>query len=192
MSSCATLPEGYQSAFSIDLQKDKKLALLVNVIGVLIMLVVAVPVHFIVPVSTLFDMSAGFGPYILRFGVLLVGLVAYVFAHEAVHGVFMKRFSGVKPSYGFTGMYAYAGSTAYFCKKDYIIIALSPIVIWGIVLAALCCVVPREWFWVAYFIQVMNLSGAAGDLYVTWRFRTLPGDILVNDTGVSMTVFMRV
>lgn len=44
-------------------------------------------------------------------------------------------------------------------------------------------------FWVVYFIQITNISGAAGDLYITFRFRKLPNDILINDTGVEMRVY---
>jgi hypothetical protein len=111
--------------------------------------------------------------------------------HELVHGIFMKHYSGVKPKYGFTLLYAYAGSTAYFNKKSYIIIALAPVVIWGIVLGVLCAVLPVSWFWVFYFIQMGNISGAAGDAYVTYKMLTFPKDILVNDTGVAMTVYTK-
>lgn len=116
-------------------------------------------------------------------------MVLYIVLHELVHGIFMKRFSGIKPNYGFTLMYAYAGSTAYFNKKHYIIIALAPIVVWGIVLTIINCFVPASWFWVVYFIQIMNISGAAGDLYVTYKFSKMPKNILVHDSGVAMTVY---
>lgn len=187
----AVLPKEYKEAFTINLQKDQKLAMLVNGLGAALMLVFGVLGHLVVPIGTMFDMEAGLLVYALRFVVLMVGMLAYIVLHEAVHGVCMKHFSGVRPSYGFTGMYAYAGSTAYFSRRYYIIIALAPIVVWGIVLQLLCAVVPAPWFWVVYFIQVTNLSGAAGDLYVTWRFSKLPKDILVNDTGVEMTVYTR-
>jgi hypothetical protein len=88
-------------------------------------------------------------------------------------------------------MYAYAGSEAYFNKKSYIIIALAPVVIWGAVLGVLCAVLPQSWFWVVYLIQIGNISGAAGDFYVTFKFLKLPKDILVNDTGVAMTVYTK-
>lgn len=187
----AVLPKEYKEAFTINLQKDQKLAMLVNGLGAALMLVFGVLGHLVVPIGTMFDMEAGLLVYVLRFVVLMVGMLAYIVLHEAVHGVCMKHFSGVRPSYGFTGLYAYAGSTAYFSRRYYIIIALAPIVVWGIVLQLLCAVVPAPWFWVVYFIQVTNLSGAAGDLYVTWRFSKLPKDILVNDTGVEMTVYTR-
>ena len=88
-------------------------------------------------------------------------------------------------------MYAYAGSNCYFNKKHYIIIALAPIVIWGIVLLVLNLVFKETWFWVIYFIQIFNLSGAAGDLYVTYRFSKLPKDILIKDIGVNMTIYTK-
>ena len=189
MKNCSTLPEGYAPILSLDLQKNKRQMLIVNIIGTLIaiaMLAVALP---FVPFSTLFDMSAGLGMYALRFGVLLAGMVVYILLHELVHGVLMRTLSGVKPRYGFTLMYAYAGSDAYFNKKSYLVIALAPVVIWGAVLAVVNTLVPTAWFWVVYLIQVVNLSGAGGDLYVTFKFCRLPRDILVRDTGVAMTVF---
>ena len=163
--------------------------LLVNIIGTVIAIAALVPALFFVPFSALFDMSAGLGAYALRFAVLLVGMVLYIILHELVHGIFMRAISGVGVRYGFTGMYAYAGSDAYFGKAAYLLIALAPVVIWGVVLAVICPFLPAEWFWVVYLIQVVNLSGAGGDIYVTFKFCRLPRDILVRDTGVAMTVF---
>ena len=68
-------------------------------------------------------------------------------------------------------------------------IALAPIVIWGIFLTVLLILVPQSWFWAVYFIQLVNLSGAAGDLYVVWKFSGMRGDILIRDSGTDMTVY---
>ena len=190
MNTTLTLPEGYREALRIDLQSNRKELLLVNGLSLALFLLLAIPAHMRVPVSTLFDRS-DMGLYLLRFVLLLAGLVAYIFLHELVHGIFMKRYSGIKANYGFTGLYAYAGSSAYFDKRHYIIIALAPVVIWGVVLAVVAALLPSAWFWVAYFIQLANLSGAAGDLYVTWKLSRLPSDLLVNDTGAAMTVYTK-
>ena len=93
----------------------------------------------------------------------------------------MKYFSGAPVRYGFTGLYAYARSEAYFTKKRYFIIALAPVAVWGVVLLALCMLVPAPWFWTVYLIQIGNIAGAAGDFYVVWRFAAMPPDILVRD-----------
>lgn len=185
------LPEHYKEMLRIDLQKDKKLALIVNILAIVIAVVLAVPAHFVVPIFSLFNMESGFGNYLLRFVVLLLAIVLYMVLHELVHGAVMKLCGTKKVKYGFTGMYAFAGSDDYYDKKAYLIIALSPVVLWGILLAVWSCFVSPEWFWVIYLVQITNLSGAAGDLFVTVKFLKLPKDILVKDYGVSMVVYSR-
>ena len=188
MNSYKELPQGYREILHIDLQKDKKLMLIVNVLGLVVMVVMfAIAVCF-VPVTTFFDYG-NTNQMMLKPAVLCIGFVVYLVAHEAVHGIVMRHYCDAKVCFGFTGMYAFAASGAYYCRKHYIVIALAPIVVWGIVLGILNFMVPISWFYVIYFIQVGNISGAAGDLYVTWRLRKMPGDILVQDDGVSMTVF---
>ena len=51
MKAVCTLPEGYAEICAIDLQKNKKLMLLVNLIAVLIGLAMAVPMHFYIPIT---------------------------------------------------------------------------------------------------------------------------------------------
>ncbi len=189
MKALKSLPENYKEIISIDLKKNKKLSLLVNFIAIVIAVVMIIPAHFIVPISVLFDMEQGLGNYALRFGVLAVSAVAYIILHELVHGIAMKICGTKKVKYGYTGLYAFAGSEDYYDKKSYIFIALAPVVFWGVVLAVLNAVVPDEWFWIVYFIQITNISGAAGDFYVTAKFSKLPSDILVKDYGLGMHVF---
>ena len=189
MKTCFTLPAGYARLRQIDLQNDRKLALLVNALGLFLFILGAVIGHLFVPIHTFYSMSGGTVLYFVRLAALFGGIILYIFLHEFVHGIFIKRYSGKKADYGFTGMYAYAGSRAYFNKKNYLVIALAPVVLWGIVLTVLLLIVPEYWFWPVYFIQLSNLSGAAGDLYVVWAFSRMPGSILVQDTGTAMTVY---
>lgn len=62
-------------------------------------------------------------------------------------------------------------------------------VFWGAVLGVLAAVLPTQWYWLVQVIQLLNLSGAAGDMYVTWLLCRMPEDILVQDAGVAMQVF---
>lgn len=189
MRSVEKLPEGYREIYAIDLQKDKKLSLLVNGLALAIAALLAVPMAFVVPIAPLFNMENGISEYMLRFAAILVFMIVYMVLHELVHGIAMKLCGTKKVNYGFTGLYAFAGSQDFYAKKPYIFIALAPVVLWGIVLAVINPFVPIEWFWVVYFIQMMNLSGAAGDLYVTVKFSRLPNDILIQDYGVGMKVY---
>ncbi len=189
MKAYQALPEGYTEKFQMNLQKDKKTAMKINVGGLIVTLAFMVIGHLIVPVSAFFDMKST-GAYFIRLAVLLVGYITYIVVHELTHGAVMKAVGGKKVVFGFTGMYAFAGSHEdWFDKTAYRLIALAPLVIWGIVFGVLCFVVPREWFWIVWFLQAGNIGGAAGDVYVTVRLIREPATILVKDTGVDMTVY---
>ncbi|MBQ5905573.1 MAG: DUF3267 domain-containing protein [Clostridia bacterium] len=192
MKSVNILPEGYKEFYSVDLQKDKKMSLLVNGIAFVIGLLMFIPMNFFVPISTLFSMENGMAEYMIRMLSIAVLTVIYMVLHELVHGISMKLCGTKKVKYGFTGMYAFAGSDDYYGKKPYIFIALAPVVLWGIVLAVINFCVPYEWIWVVYFLQIFNISGAAGDFFVTAKFSGFSEDILVKDHGVGMVVYSKI
>jgi len=189
MKALSELPEGYREICAIDLQTNKKLSLFVNGIALAIAAVMVAAMQPFVSFFTLFDASDGLMPVLLKYLLLLIGMVVYMVLHELVHGAAMKLSGTQKVRYGFTGLYAFAGSDDYYDKKHYIFIALAPVVLWGIVLLILNFFVPLGFFWVVYFIQIINLSGAAGDLFVTVKFSRMPKDILIRDYGVGMHVY---
>ena len=191
MKSFESLPAGYSQIMEVNLQKNKKVAFMVNGAAVLVMVVMFVVANFFVPVSIVFDMVQN-GEFLYVFLMLLVMLassLAYMVLHELAHAVAMKAFGTKKVKFGYTGVYAFAGSNDYYTKGAYLIIALAPVVVWGVILAVINAFVPLEWFWVVYFVQMSNISGAAGDFYVTFKFMKLPKDILVHDSGVDMKVY---
>lgn len=184
-----TLPQGYELYEVIDLGKDPKLQKRIAWSGLAVicaMTAAALPVHTLrsaVSMPPLQIAAAALGT--------LVGFVVYLFLHEGVHGMCIRWFSGVPAEYGFqlkAGM-AYAGSRYFFSKSAYIVIALAPIVVWGIVLTLLLRDIPEQYWWYLYAIQIFNVSGAAGDLFVTYRILTMPKDVLVLDTGMEMKFF---
>lgn len=191
MNNMLDLPTGYQEILKIDMKTNKKLMLRISLISLLFAVIMVVCASFFVPLSHLLEKTDTLNSLIKKFVVLIVLMVVYTVLHELVHGIFMKIFSGTKVKYGFKGLYAYAGSSAYFNKTSYIIIALAPVVILGVVLIVLNCIVPISWFWVVYFLQVTNITGASGDIYVTYKMAQMPSDILVNDIGDAMTVYGR-
>ena len=188
MKTTFTLPEHYTRIYRINM-KQKKFALWLNLAAAVCYIALMLLGMLFHPISLLFDMSDGLGMYALRFGVLLVGYFVYIILHEAIHGIVIRLYSGRWGSFGFTGLYAFAGSPAYFPKVPYIVIALSPVVIFGVIFVLLNALLPAVWFWPIYLIACGNLSGAAGDLFVTFRFLGMPRDILVKDEGVVVEVF---
>ena len=185
------LPDDYREIYSIDLQKDKKMSVIVNGLAIVIAALLAIPMNFVVPFYTMFNSENGTKDMLIKYGVLIALMITYMILHEIVHGIAMRICGTKKVKYGFTGLYAFAGSKDFYDIKSYIFIALAPVVLWGVILGVVNLFVPIGWFWVVYLIQIVNLSGAAGDLFVTIKFSRLPKDILVQDYGVGMKVFSK-
>lgn len=190
------LPKNYKLAHTVDMQTNKKKSFLVNLIALLIGVALAVPMIFLVPIGNLFDMGDMSGNaiflYVIRFVVLLVGSVVYIILHELTHALFMKIFGAKRIKFGFSGFFAYAGSEhEYFKKWPYIIIALAPVVIFFVIYAIICpFIYTTSWFWVVYFWQIQNISGAAGDIYVSIKFLKAPRDAYIKDGGTYMELFV--
>lgn len=180
------LPEGYKEIRNVDLTEDKKTFIVINIFSFINFIAIAVLGAIIKPIS--FTVDSKF-LYLLILAVFLY--IIYIILHEAIHGYFMKKFSGIKAYYGHARFCAYAGSDAYFNKKHYIIISLAPVVILGIVLFIINAIVPQSYFWVIYFVQMGNIAGAAGDFYVIYLMSKMPDDTLTQDTGESMTMYSR-
>ena len=184
------LPGNCEIAKELDLQKDKKTALKVNGLAVLLTVVMWGLGYLIHPLNIDLESEADLKLFIIKCVVLCVGYVVYIILHEFTHGMAMKHFGGKQVKYGFTGLYAFAGSEQdYFDRYSYLRITLAPIVIWGIIFLILNILIP-SWFWVIYFWQIGNVSGAAGDLYVATLTSKMPETLRVRDTGVSMTMYL--
>ena len=183
-----TLPQGYSFFDKIDLKNNKKQFWTVQGIC-LATIAVMLGIGWLIESPLKIENNT---ESIIGLVVLIVGFVLYIFAHEAVHGLFMYAFCKTKIKYGFVGWAAYAGSSAYYDKKHYIIIALAPVVVWGVTFAVLNIFFHSGiWFWVIWFLQIGNVSGACGDFFCVYKTARYPKDILVNDTGLEMQIFCR-
>lgn len=190
-----SLPEDYIFLDKIDLKNNKRQFWIVQLISFLIAIVMVAGGWFIVSLSdvlvALFNDKNVWEPIVACI-VIIVGFILYIIAHEATHGLFMYAFSKTKPKFGFIGWAAYAGSQAYFNKKQYVIIAIAPLMIWGSVFALLnAFFCTGIWFWVIWFLQVCNVSGAAGDLFCAYKMTGYPAEILVIDSGTEMNVYRK-
>ena len=166
--------------------RNRKEAVLVNLLAVAITAVAAVVGFVLCPPFS--EIEIGIRTIVSMISIS-VGIVLYMILHELIHGVFMKGFSGRKPRYGFTGLYAYAGSDALFTRRQYLIIAFAPVVILGGIIAVLTTAFYETAFWDLYIIQTVNLSGAAGDFYVGFLIARSGNDVLVHDTGTDMAFY---
>ncbi len=173
------LPEGYRLRERIDLMKNRRQFWTVNGLAILLAALCIVPAAILRPIR--FDW---------RLLIAAVGVCGYIVAHEAVHGVLMWLISRSKPNFGLTLAYAYAGSQMYFAKGGYLLIAIAPLLFFGVLLSVLALALPSEWFWPVWIIQIMNVSGSAGDVYVFCKMLRKPRQVLVQDTGTAMSVYL--
>lgn len=189
MKSYAALPQGYchTPAATIDLVHNKKQFWIVNGLSVVLCVIMLI-LPFLWGRSLRDFVGEGPLPALLLRLVVVAGLLAYIALHELTHGAVMKA-CGASVRYGYKVVYAYAGSDAYFIRSAYFVIALAPVVLWGIVFAVLTACLPEHWFWVGWLWQLMNVSGAAGDFYCSIRILRAPRDTLVQDTGTAMTFY---
>lgn len=111
------LPTGYYELIKVDLQKDKKLALFINVGSLLILAAMVVPTAIICPpldFTSIMENPNGFQndlfTFLLRWLPLLGGMIVYFVLHELTHGICMKAFTKTKVKYGYTGLYFLQGA----------------------------------------------------------------------------------
>ncbi|MBR6790307.1 MAG: DUF3267 domain-containing protein [Oscillospiraceae bacterium] len=189
--------QNYRIYRRIDLKKDEKLALRLNLAA----LIPVIPFGVLHLLLIMIDWTA-FVLDIDEAGVSLTGAILpmlcllplyglSVFSHELIHGFFFRRYSPGKIRYGFTGIFAYAGNPGMaYPKKEYTVCALAPAVILTAAFALLCLFARSGWFVVLYWTMVMHLGSCAGDVYMVWLLRGLPEETRIEDTGLCMSIYV--
>ena len=181
---------GYKECTKIDLVKNKKEALLVNIYGIIIMVVMAVFIPLLIMGGIIeFNLETTFP---LFFIVLLISLILYIPLHEIVHGIVLKNYTDEKLSFGWKLVYAYCGSKeAVVDRKEYYAVALAPLLVFSVVFISLMFLNPSlSLVW--YVMEIMNVSGSVGDIYVSIKLRKEKSrDILITDSGTDMSFWSR-
>ena len=181
---------GYKECTKIDLVKNKKEALLVNIYGIIIMVVMAVFIPLLIMGGIIeFNLETTFP---LFFIVLLISLILYIPLHEIVHGIVLKNYTDEKLSFGWKLVYAYCGSKeAVVDRKEYYAVALAPLLVFSVIFISLMVLNPSLSF-VWYVMEIMNVSGSVGDIYVSIKLRKEKSrDILITDSGTDMSFWSR-
>lgn len=183
------LPEHYYLHYDLRLAEDRHSLKVLLVLQTAAVVLVAAAGLTVCPLKSAFQMNP---PQIAAgLGFMGIGLIVYVVAHEWVHGMAIRFITGYQADFGFDlkkGM-AFAGCDAYLGRKAYIIIALAPLLFWGTFLFTAAHEAPESWFWYIYGIQIMNVSGSVGDLYVTYLTLKAPEGTVVRDFGTSMMFY---
>lgn len=185
------LPEGYSHLKTMGLSDTRKEYWLVNGLSIAVGALMVVVGWLICPLNkelTGVDLMS-----LIPVAVALVGYALYLVIRETVHSISILYYSRTKPKFGFKKVYAYAGSKVFFDKKKIVALKIVPDVVWTVVLAILNVVFHSGmWFWVVWFIQIANVISTAGDIYFCCKIGKLPGDVLMQDMGARMELYVRV
>ena len=191
-SSTQTLPGDYVQSGEINLKKNKRLAIFLNIAAFFVFMLSLVLLSFFVRVVRP-DTQNTSGNITLGTMLIMVGLTVIVLiTHELIHGFFFWMFTRSRPVFALHLLYAYAGApTWYIPSRLYAFVALSPLVIIGVVGLFLMLLVPVSWILMITFLVALNTGGAIGDLYVFTRLLKGSPSSLANDTGDVVTFFER-
>ena len=188
--STQTLPGGYVQSGEINLKKNKRLAIILNIVAIII-----VPLSFYL----LSGFSALVRPSFINssgsitlgmVGILLGLYILMMIVHELIHGFFFWVFTHRRPVFGIGLFYAFAGAPSWYIpSRKYVYIALGPLVIIDVVGLLLMLLVPESWLLTIKILVALNTGGAIRDLLVFTRlFKLLPTS-LANDTGDVVTFY---
>ena len=136
--------------------------------------------------STTAGFSLAIPPALFRnFG---LALIAALILHELVHGLFYWLFSSRRPKFGVQGLFPYAAapSGVYFPRNQFLVVGLSPLVLFTAVGLLLMVIVPIAFVPFLLFFVAVNASGAAGDLIMVIQLMPFSSDTWMedNDSGV--------
>ena len=116
--------EGYKEIEKIDLVNNKKEAMLVNILGFVIVVVMMVFIPLLIKAGFIRSYKDNL---ILSLIVFSISLILYIPLHEIVHGVVLKCYTNEKLSFGWKFVYAYCGSKEAVVKRgEYYFVALAP------------------------------------------------------------------
>jgi Putative zincin peptidase len=176
-----TLPDDYKATATLDLSENRKLAVGLNVLGLIFFFLFALLFTIFAAVlrynseggELSFSISRENWGSTLGWVILIVVLVVVI--HELIHALFFRLFTGEWATFGFKGIYAYAAA------PQWLVLSLL-----GVVLI----------LWIDYALLpalllflIINAAGAVGDLVtVGWMLRQ-PRDAYVNDYGDGFTVY---
>lgn len=200
MRATRTLPTGYTAVGDISLKQNRRLFILLNILGIPWFIFCAVFFIYVASRSGAFgagNNSGGSGQITITITNLLLALViliattfAVLVLHELVHGLFFWLFTRSRPRFGFKGAYAYAAAPGWYIPRpQFLIVGLAPLVLISLVGLLILSVTAPPVSLVFLVALILNATGAIGDLYMVVRLLFAPRDLLIEDEGEGIRWF---
>ena len=192
ISSTKSLPDGYSQTEEINLAKNKGLAILLNVVGVIVFFLSLVLLGSFLRWARpeLSTNTVTFKLDLLRIVGLLASVTLTMLVHEFIHGFFFWLFNRSRPVFGLRLMYAYAAAPDWFIPaRQYWIIGLAPLVLIDMIGLLFIFFAPAGWVPVLVLLVALNTAGSVGDMFIVSRLLRLSPGSLAKDAGDSVSFF---
>ena len=122
---------------------------------------------------------------------ILLGCLCYIIIHESVHLIFMKIFSKERLCLSLKFLTISVGSNGKFSKRQFIIIALAPVVILGVVLALLITFCSESYKFVLSILLILNFAGSGGDYLQVFEMRKYSMDTFFQDNSIETSIYKK-
>ena len=190
MSAKKRKPEGFKNKKTIDLNADKKLRLSINGAALAAAAVLTLLGCLYEPVTRFFD-AAGAWRLLLRFALLLVGMGVYFYLNEYIRRFMIEKVTGKAALVVREKPCVFTAPARCLTVKEYLKISFAPVLALGALLLLLMLILPAKLFWQVYIIQIINLAGAAGDVYTAYMLLKMKKDVQIEDDVTSITIWSK-
>lgn len=199
MQATSQLPASYSQRGVIDVSKDRRLLLILNIAGLFVMILSGwLFLRALAWLRPQGPMEGGVlsGTIFLSDALILIAAILaltafYVVLHEAIHGIFFWLFTRSRPRFAFRISYAYAAAPGWYIPtRQHIVNTLAPVVLISLAGLVLFRFAPAAWLLPVWFVITMNAGGSVGDMLVAaWLMRHPPTGLAL-DTGDAVALFL--
>lgn len=121
----------------------------------------------------------------------LLGISAVMICiHEALHGLFMRAFTGRRPRFGFkVHPYALLPADSYVSRNRGILVTLAPLVIVLVTAMPVLAVFPSSYLWIPIAFTTMNTACSVGDMVTAAWLRRFNHNVLWGAEETSNVVY---
>ena len=190
MSAKKRKPEGFKNKKTIDLKADKKLWLSINGAALTAAAALVLLGCLYEPVTRFFD-AAGAWRLLLRFALLLVGMGVYFYLNEYIRRYMIEKLTGKAALVVREKPCVFTAPARCLTVKEYLKISFAPVLALGALLLLLMLILPAKLFWQVYIMQIINLAGAAGDVYTAYMLLKMKKDVQIEDDVTSITIWSK-
>lgn len=150
--------------------------------------------------SVIFLLIAGIGSGLLSLSkvyvhntipvfVIILSVIGFIVVHELVHLIFISIFSKGKIKVRIKIPTIAVGSEAYFDKIQYVIIALAPVIVLGLI--NLLCLLMLDDKFIYAILLILNLATASGDYILVYNALKQSKNSYFVDTAEETKVYMQ-